>query len=68
MRPFVERLKSRKFLMAIAAILLIVFNEVIGLDIPTESYWAIVVPVIAYIIGEAYTDGKAVERRETKPQ
>jgi len=68
MRPFIERLKSRKFLMAIAAILLIVFNEVIGLDIPTESYWAIVVPVIAYIIGEAYTDGKAVERRETKPQ
>ena len=58
MRPFIERLKSRKFLVAIATILLIILNEMIDLNIPAEAYWAIVLPVIAYILGEAYTDGK----------
>lgn len=58
MRPFIERLKSRKLLVAVATILLIICNEMIGLDIPAESYWAIILPVIAYILGEAYTDGK----------
>ncbi len=59
MRPFLQRLKSRKFLVAIATILLIICNEMIGLNIPADSYWAIILPVIAYILGEAYTDGKA---------
>ena len=58
MRPFLQRLKSRKFLMALATILLIICNEMIGLNIPADSYWAIILPVIAYILGEAYTDGK----------
>ncbi len=57
-RSFWERLKSRKFLVAIATILLIICNEMVGLNIPAESYWAIILPVIAYILGEAYTDGK----------
>lgn len=57
-RSFLERLKSRKFLVAIATILLIILNEMVGLNIPSESYWAIILPVIAYILGEAYTDGK----------
>lgn len=57
-RSFWERLKSRKFLVAIATILLIILNEMVGLDIPSESYWAIILPVIAYILGEAYIDGK----------
>ena len=59
MRPFLQRLKSRKFLVAIATILLIICNEMIGLNIPADSYWAVILPVIAYILGEAYTDGKA---------
>ena len=62
MRPFLQRLKSRKFLMALAAMLLIVVNEMVGLNIPDDAYWAIVLPVIAYILGEAYTDGKAAEK------
>ena len=59
MRPFLQRLKSRKFLMALASILLIAINEIAGLSIPADAYWAIILPVIAYILGEAYTDGKA---------
>ena len=63
MRPFLQRLKSRKFLVAIATILLVVCNEMVGLNIPAESYWAIILPVIAYILGEAYTDGKAAGKK-----
>ena len=63
MRPFLQRLKSRKFLVAIATILLIICNEMIGLNIPADSYWAIILPVIAYILGEAYTDGKAAGKK-----
>lgn len=57
-RSFWERLKSRKFLVAIATILLIICNEMVGLNIPAESYWAIILPVIAYIVGESYIDAK----------
>lgn len=63
MRPFIDRLKSRKFLVAVATILLIICNEMIGLNIPADSYWAIILPVIAYILGEAYTDGKAAGKK-----
>ena len=66
MRPLVDRLKSRKFLTAIATILLIICNEMAGLNIPNDAYWAIVLPVIAYIIGEAYTDGKAAGKDQEK--
>ncbi len=62
MRPFLQRLKSRKFLVAIATILLVVCNEMVGLNIPPDAYWAIILPVIAYILGEAYTDGKAARK------
>ena len=62
MRPFLQRLKSRKFLVAIATILLIICNEIAELSIPADAYWAIILPVIAYILGEAYTDGKAARK------
>ena len=52
--------------MAIAAILLIICNEMVGLNIPNDAYWAIVLPVISYIIGEAYTDGKAAGKDQEK--
>ena len=64
MRPFMERLTSRKWLTAIATILLIICNEMVGLNIPEEAYWAIISPAIAYILGEAYTDGKAAGKNK----
>jgi hypothetical protein len=59
-----ERLKSRKWLTAIATILLIICNEMVGLNIPEEAYWAIILPAIAYILGEAYADGKAAGKNK----
>lgn len=59
MRPFIDRLKSRKFLMAVATALLIVLNEGLDLGIPADAYGWFVGVVISYIIGESYIDGKA---------
>jgi hypothetical protein len=59
MRPFLQRLKSRKLLMALATVLLIVCNEQMSLGIPEDAYWAIITPVVAFIVGESYIDGKA---------
>ena len=59
MRPFIDRLKSRKFLMALASALLIVFNEGLGWGIPPESYAWFVGVVVAWILGESYVDGRA---------
>lgn len=59
MRPFIDRLKSRKFLMAVATALLIVFNEGLDLGIPPDAYGWFVGVVIAWILGESYVDGRA---------
>ena len=49
-----ERLKSRKFWMALLGAILPVLNEQLGLKIPVES----VLVVIAYILGQSYVDAK----------
>lgn len=59
MRSWAERLKSRKFLMAVATALLMILNEGLELGIPTDVYGWIVGVVIAWILGESYIDGKA---------
>ena len=51
-----EKLKSRKFWMAVIAAALIVANEGLGLDIPTDTVMAFAAVVIGYIFGEAYVD------------
>lgn len=59
MRPALQRLKSRKFLLAIATVVLIILNEAVGLSIPEDAYWKIIAPVVAFILGESYIDGKS---------
>jgi len=54
-----DRLKSRKFLMALATALLMILNEGLDLGIPADVYGWIVGVVIAWILGESYVDGKA---------
>ena len=54
-----DRLKSRKFLMALATALLMILNEGLDLGIPADVYGWIVGVVIAWILGESYVDGRA---------
>jgi len=60
-RDIWTRLKSRKFLLALANFLFIVINEVLGAPIDREAYFAITGGIIAFICGESYVDGKAVK-------
>ena len=59
MRSWADRLKSRKFLMALATALLMILNEGLDLGIPADAYGWIVGVVIAWILGESYIDGKS---------
>lgn len=57
MRPILQRMKSRKFLLAVANVLFIVVNEILQQPINPEAYWAVTGGIIAFILGESYVDG-----------
>ena len=61
MRPILERMKSRKFLLAVANVLFILVNEVLQQPVDPDAYWAITGGIIAFIVGESYIDGKAAK-------
>lgn len=52
----IEKLKSRKFLMALAGAVFVVLNEGLDLGVPEEVYNYLVGIIIAYIVGEAVVD------------
>ena len=53
-----NKLKSRKFWMAIIASVGAGIVAGLGYDVSPEQIAAIEAPLIAYILGEAYVDGK----------
>jgi hypothetical protein len=59
MRPFIDRLKSRKFLAALFTAVLIICNEGLDLGIDPEAYAWIAGVVTAFILGESYVDAQA---------
>ncbi len=55
-----NKIKSRKFWMAVVGAGLVVANEGLGLNLPEESVLTVAGLLIAYILGEAYVDGKKI--------
>lgn len=53
-----NKFKSRKFWMAVVAAGVAVANEGLGLELPKEAIMTVASVAIAYILGEAYVDGK----------
>ena len=51
-------LLSRKFWLAVITAATMILADTIGLDLDPEIVVAIVLPVVAYIIGESYVDSK----------
>jgi uncharacterized membrane protein len=51
-----DKLKSRKFWMAAVTGLLVILNDGIGLNLPSEAIKNVVEVVIAYIIGQGAVD------------
>lgn len=53
-----SKLTSRKFWLTVVSAALIVANEGLGLNLPTEAIMTVAAVVIGYILGESYIDGK----------
>ncbi len=53
-----RKLMSRKLWLAIVAALIPILNEHFGWQIPTDALLAVLAPILAYILGEAYVDGQ----------
>lgn len=57
-------LLSRKFWLAIVTALAMVLSSTLGVELEPETVVAIILPVVAYILGESYIDAKAVNKDE----
>jgi len=56
-----EKLKSRKFWMAVVTAVLIVMNEGLGWKIPVETVVSFAAVILGWVFAEAYVDGKYAE-------
>ena len=52
------KLKSRKFWMAIIGAVVMLVNGITELNLNATEIVAILVPIIGYILGEAWVDGR----------
>lgn len=57
-------LLSRKFWIAVVTVLTMILADSFGLELDPETIVAIILPVVAYILGESYIDAKAVDKKE----
>lgn len=55
-------LLSRKFWLAIVTVVTMIFSDKLDLELDPETVVAIILPIVAYILGEAYVDAKAVKK------
>ncbi len=53
-----NKLKSRKFWVAVTSGLYITLTEGLGVNVPEQSYFAVVAMAAVYIFGEAYVDAR----------
>jgi hypothetical protein len=51
------KMSSRKFWMAVVSAVIIICNEGLGLDLPTETLLSFAAVVAVWIWGEAHVDG-----------
>jgi len=54
-------LLSRKFWIAVVTALTMILADTLGLELDPETVVAIILPVVAYILGESFIDSKAVK-------
>jgi len=53
-----KKLRSRKLWVAIITALAVFLNEVFGIEIDAENLLMVVLPIVAYILGESWIDAK----------
>lgn len=62
MNKLKETLSSRKFLVTLAGVITVVGNNYFGLHLSNETVLGIASMVSAYVFGQAYVDGKAINK------
>ncbi len=55
-------LLSRKFWLAVVTAVTMILADNVGIDLDPEVVVAIILPVVAYILGESLVDAKAVKK------
>jgi hypothetical protein len=56
-----EKLKSRKFIMAIGAAIVVLLNDGLDLGIEKETVYTFTTIVAGWILGESYVDSKRIQ-------
>ncbi|MED1603685.1 hypothetical protein [Alkalihalophilus marmarensis] len=58
-----KKFTSRKFWMAVVSAAVILGNEGLGLELPTESIMTVAAVAISYILGESYVDSQKSDNK-----
>lgn len=53
-----EKLKSRKFIIAVISAILLILNEGLNIKIPSETVLSFAGIIISYLLGQSYVDSK----------
>lgn len=62
MKTFKEKLGSRKLLMTLAGIIVVIGNEYFGFHLSNDSVFSIISMIAAYVLGQGYVDGKKASK------
>ena len=67
MKQYLLKLTSRRFLLAILAVIIPVINQEFGLDLNTATVIAIIGGLASFIIGESHVDAKKITSVPSAP-
>lgn len=61
MNKFKEIITSRKFIVTVSGVIVVVANDYFGLHFEKETVIGIVTMVSSYVLGQSHVDGKKVQ-------
>lgn len=62
MKKFVETITSKKFIVTVSGVIVVIANDYFGLKLDNETVFGIVTMVSTYVLGQAHVDGKKVQK------
>ena len=68
MKALIGKMGGRKFLLALATVLVVGLSSLIGLDLPTEKVASIAAVVVGFLVSQGYADGKSLGATSTTAQ
>lgn len=61
MKKFKETITSKKFLVTLSGIVVVIANDYFGFNLDKETVFGVVTMVTGYVLGQAHVDGKKVQ-------